>query len=720
MSTPASLLVVDDSKMTRVLLQRQLEVQGYRVTTTESGHNALELIAAQPFDVLLLDSMMPGMCGLDVIDFLRSRFSPSELPIIMVTSKHESSHLVEAMSRGANDYITKPIDFPILIARIETQVARKRAENALRSLALTLEQKVEERTQELRQLNIALRVSESRYRALYEDNPIIFLTLSADNAIVSLNQSGSKQLGYDAAELVGQAVSILCPASEWSEFQERLKTCLSQPGILHHWVMRQSKKNGEIMSVRVSSRTVHDISEIPMLLLVCEDITEAFQLSEKLSYQATHDALTGLINRPEFERRLSHCLDIARHRNTENALCYVDLDQFKVINDTLGHTAGDELLRQVTQLLSEHVRKQDSVGRIGGDEFVLLIEHCTIKDAERVVNKVRHAIEAYTFSWEEQSFRITASMGLVPITRSTGSITEALKRADTACYAAKDSGRNRVYVYRDDDEEMAKHSGEMQWVNRINRALDERKLRLYYQEIISLMPDVNDGLHYELLLRMENDRGELSPPGAFLPAAERYGLASKLDRWVVATTFDWLSADSRHLESLSLCSINLSGQSLGNEELLDFILRRFSETAIPSDKICFEITETSAIAKLSRASRWIQTLRQRGCRFALDDFGSGLSSFGYLKTLPVDFLKIDGQFVKDIIDNPMNMVIVKSIHEIARVMGALTVAEFVESEAILESLRKIGIDYAQGYGISAPKPFDALFNRHPARCQAIS
>jgi diguanylate cyclase (GGDEF)-like protein/PAS domain S-box-containing protein len=717
MQTSASLLVVDDSKTTRVTLQRHLEHEGYRVTTTENGRNALEIVTAQAIDVVLLDSMMPEMCGLDVIASLRSSFSASELPIIMVTSNHKSSHIVEAMSHGANDYITKPIDFPVLFARIETQVARKQAEDELRDLALSLEQKVQERTWELTKANTALRLSESRYRALYEDNPVILLTLSTDNAILSLNQSGSKQLGYEPTELVGRAASIICPETEWNAFEERLKTCLSQPGVLHQWVMHQSKKCGEDILVRVSSRTVHDVCEFPMLLLVCEDITESFHLSEKLSYQASHDSLTGLINRHEFERRLAHCLNIARERNTDNALCYVDLDQFKVINDTLGHTAGDELLRQVAQLLSEHVRKQDSVGRMGGDEFVLLIEHCTVEDAERVANNIRMAIEELSFSWDDQTFRITASMGLVSVTSETGSITEALKCADTACYAAKDSGRNRVYVYRDGDEEMARHNGEMQWVNRIHRALDEHKLHLYYQGIIPIMRRNDEGLHYELLLRMENDRGELSPPGAFLPAAERYGLASKLDRWVIATAFEWFRIHPQHLKSLSLCSINLSGHSLGNDELLNFILQRFSETGIPPYKICFEITETAAISKLSCASRWIQKLRQRGCKFALDDFGSGLSSFGYLKTLPVDFLKIDGQFIKDIIDNPINLVIVQSIHEIARVIGKYTIAEFVESDAILEKLRKIGIDYAQGYGISAPEPFANMFNSNHDRRQ---
>jgi diguanylate cyclase (GGDEF)-like protein/PAS domain S-box-containing protein len=719
MSTPASLLVVDDSKMTRILLQRRLEQQGYLVMTTQGGCHALELIAAQPFDVVLLDSMMPEMSGLEIVDSLRSSFSASELPIIMVTVKDESSHLVEALTRGVNDYITKPVDFPVLYARVETQLARKRAEDALRSLTLTLEQRVQERTRELSQVNTALRMSECRYRALYEDNPVIFLTLSADKGILSVNQSGSMQLRCDPEELVGKPASILCPESEWSSFEERLDKCLSQAGIMHHWEMRQLRKNGQTFYARVSSRTINDTSGIPTLLLVCEDITQAFELSEKLTYQASHDSLTGLINRHEFEHRLAQCLDIARERNTDNAICYVDLDQFKVINDTFGHIAGDELLRQVTRLLSEHIRKQDSIGRIGGDEFVMLFEHCTIEDAERVVNKVRRSIEEFSFPWEGHSFRITASMGLVPVNSTTGSITEALKIADTACYAAKDLGRNRVYVYRDGDEEMARHNCEMQWVNRIHHALDEHKLRLYCQVIMPITTNDIEGLHYELLLRMENDGGDLTAPGAFLPAAERYGLACKLDRWVITTAFEWFCSNPQHVELLSLCSINLSGHSLGDNELLAFILQRFSDTGIPPHKICFEITETAAIAKLSSASQWIQKLRQIGCRFALDDFGSGLSSFGYLKTLPVDFLKIDGQFIKDIIGNPMNMVIVRSIHEIARVMDMSTIAEFVESDAILEKLREIGIDYAQGYGISTPHPFEDMINSFHVQRKAI-
>lgn len=719
MNTPASLLVVDDSKITRVLLQRRLEQQGHRVMTSQGGRHALDLIAAQSFDVVLLDSMMPEMSGLEIVDSLRGRFSASELPIIMVTVKDESSHLVDALTRGVNDYITKPVDFPVLYARIETQLARKRAEDALRSLTLTLEQRVQERTRELNQVNTALRMSECRYRALYEDNPVIFLTLSSDKVILSLNQSGSVQLRCDPEELVGQKASILCPESEWKSFEERLDKCLSQSGIMHHWEMHQVRRNGETFYARVSSRTINDTSGIPTLLLVCEDITQAFELSKKLTYQASHDPLTGLINRHEFEHRLSQCLEIAHERNTDNAICYVDLDQFKVINDTFGHIAGDELLRQVTRLLSDHVRKQDSVGRIGGDEFVMLLENCTIEDAERVVNKARKSIEEYSFSWEGQSLRITSSMGLVPVNRTTGSITEALKIADTACYAAKDLGRNRVYVYRDDDEVMARHNGEMQWVNRIHHALDEHRLRLYCQAIMPITANNNAGLHYELLLRMENDEGDLSAPGAFLPAAERYGLACKLDRWVITTAFEWFCNNPQHVNKLSLCSINLSGQSLGDDELLAFILRRFTETGIPPHKICFEITETAAIAKLGSASQWIQALRQIGCRFALDDFGSGLSSFGYLKTLPVDFLKIDGQFIKDIIGSPMNMVIVRSIHEIARVMGTSTIAEFVESDAILEKLREIGIDYAQGYGISTPEPFENMINSFHVQRKAI-
>jgi len=437
---------------------------------------------------------------------------------------------------------------------------------------------------------------------------------------------------------------------------------------------------------------------------VTQDITEQKLAEDTLAHQATHDALTGLINRNDFERRLERVLETARTSHDEHALCYLDLDQFKVINDTCGHEAGDELLRQLGRLLSVAVRKRDTLARLGGDEFGVLMEHCTLVQAHRVADEVRKAIEEFRFVWEEQAFRIGVSIGLVPITESSESVANLLSAADSACFAAKDEGRNRVHVYHLDDTELARRQGEMAWVARIDQALEDYRLQLWSQPIVPVVTGSDKGEHFELLLRLIDERGETVPPGAFLPAAERYGLSTKLDRWVVGAALDWLSRNPERLDRLHLCCINLSGTSLADEEFLEFVQERLDKSQVSAQKICFEVTETAAIANLSRAMSFMGTLKGKGCKFALDDFGSGLSSFAYLKTLPVDYLKVDGAFVKDIVDDQVDLALVRSINDVGKVMGTATIAEFVENDAILEKLREIGVDYAQGYGIGRPAP----------------
>ena len=445
------------------------------------------------------------------------------------------------------------------------------------------------------------------------------------------------------------------------------------------------------------------------------DVTEARNLSDELSYRASHDPLTGLVNRNEFEHRLRRALETTRLRNVlqsasaranEHVLCYLDLDQFKVINDTCGHVAGDELLRQVGALLSEQIRRRDTVARLGGDEFGILMEHCSLEQAQRVADNVRARIETYRFCWDDKSFSIGVSIGIAPINGYTGGITAALSAADSACFAAKEQGRNRIHVYREDDAALAKWHGEIQWVGKINKALEENRFLLYFQPIIPVEGPA-EGAHYEFLIRMLDEDGSIVTPNMFLPAAERYNLATKLDRWVIMESFSWLHRSPEHLQRLYQCSINLSGHSLSDERFLDFVTQQFNELDVPPHKICFEVTETAAIENLPAATRFIKALKALGCLFSLDDFGSGLSSFAYLKNLPVDILKIDGMFVRDIVNDPIELAMVRSINEIGHVMGKRTVAEFVEDEAIFEKLRETGVDYAQGYVIGKPRPIDA-------------
>jgi len=438
------------------------------------------------------------------------------------------------------------------------------------------------------------------------------------------------------------------------------------------------------------------------------DLTETHTLSEKLSYQASHDALTGLVNRREFEQRLRDLIDMARQEDTEHALCYLDLDQFKVINDTCGHVAGDELLRQLGMLLPDKVRKGDTLARLGGDEFGVLMERCSIMQATRVANVLLDAIRNLQFHWEDKTFNVGVSIGVVPINETSESIEAVLSTADSACYAAKDGGRNQIHVYREDDTKVAQRQGEMQWVARIQRALDDDRFELYAQPIAPVVTPEAVPDHYEILLRMQDEQGRIVLPGAFLSAVERYNLSARLDNWVIRHAFEWLVQNPECMQGLNLLSINLSGHSLGDSQLMGHIIERFKEGRIPPERICMEITETAAITNLTSATRFIKMLKQWGCRFALDDFGSGLSSFAYLKNLPVDFLKIDGLFVKDILDDAIDYAMVKSINEIGHVMGKKTVAEFVDSEAVLSALGIIGVDYAQGYAVGKPRPIGEI------------
>lgn len=439
------------------------------------------------------------------------------------------------------------------------------------------------------------------------------------------------------------------------------------------------------------------------------DITARKKNEEKLSYQATHDALTGLINRVEFEQRTNRLLSTIEKDEAEHAMCFLDLDQFKVINDTCGHLAGDELLRQLGMLLHNTVREQDTLARLGGDEFGVLMEHCPVDQAQRVAEAILDAINGFQFFWEGETFRIGVSIGLISITKATGNYTDLFKQADAACYLAKEFGRNRIHIYHPDDTEMVRRKSEMQWVGQINQALVDERFRLYAQPIKGISG--NDEMHYEVLLRLLNENDEIVLPGAFLPAAERYNLIEKMDRWVVKNTFELMAANTKFFDDIHFISINLSGKSMTNPKFLEYILSELNRTKIKSKQICFEVTETVAISNLDAASTFISILKEVGFSFALDDFGSGLSSFGYLKTLPVDYLKIDGMFVKDMINDPIDKSMVESINNIGHVMGMKTIAEFVETDEIKIMLDDIGVDYVQGYGIGKPELFDEVIKQ---------
>jgi diguanylate cyclase (GGDEF)-like protein len=451
-------------------------------------------------------------------------------------------------------------------------------------------------------------------------------------------------------------------------------------------------------------------------VLVFHDVTETRGMARRMSYQASHDALTGLINRHEFELRLTDALESARNDDRQHAMCYLDLDQFKLVNDMCGHVAGDELLRQFAAQLQTGVRETDSLGRLGGDEFGVLLQGCPMDKAKLIAEGLRQIVRDFRFAWQERVFEVGVSIGLVPITSESGSLTEVLSAADSACYVAKDHGRDRIHVYQPDDTMLAGRHGERQWVSRIGEALEENRFVLYQQKAMPLSGKAEGRAYSEILIRMLDQNSEPIPTAAFLPTAHRYNLMPAIDRWVLRDFCAFMRDTQGSAQTdRSLYAINLSGQSLSDERFLDFVVDQLRQNSIAPENICFEISETAAIANLTRAMRFISVLKDMGCLFALDDFGSGLSSFAYLKNLQVDFLKIDGSFIKDTANEPIDYAMVEIINQIGHVMNILTIAESVEQRSVLVKLKELGVDYAQGFEITEPTPLNEYIEAVPKK-----
>ena len=421
----------------------------------------------------------------------------------------------------------------------------------------------------------------------------------------------------------------------------------------------------------------------------------------KLAYHASHDQLTNLVNRAEFENRLKQALQEITTRGRQHVVMYMDLDQFKIVNDTCGHAAGDQLLRQVGALLKQKVREGDTLARLGGDEFGVLLENCPMQEAIRIAHELRQCVADFRFVSESRSFNIGASIGVIHVADGTLNLTDVLGAADAACYMAKEKGRNRVQFYRPHDSEVFLRRGEMEWVSRLQRALQDGRFTLHAQEIISIK-DPTQIRHHELLVRMLDEHDKLIPPMAFIPAAERYSMMPLIDQWVVQNAFARINSLGRNCGTYA---INISGTSIGDERFLEFVREQFRRYVMPPRTICFEITETAAIANFDKAARFFGELKSLGCLFSLDDFGAGMSSFGYLKHLPVDFIKIDGSFVKDVATDSVDFAMVRAINDVGHEMGKKTIAESVDGDAGLVALRTIGVDFAQGHWIAPPKPF---------------
>ena len=586
---------------------------------------------------------------------------------------------------------------------------RQRTEEALRRAHDDLECKVQQRTAQLARANDVLRTEKDLFRVTLASIGDAVVTTDATAVITYLNAVAERLTGWDNWTARGRPLTevfrILDEVTR-DPAEDPVDRCLKggeHVGPANRCLLISRDQRELNIDMSVASIRDSDNTSIGVVL-VFRDVTEERKLAQQLSHQATHDTLTDLVNRLEFERRLSHLLGSA-NPYAPHALLYLDLDQFKVVNDTCGHAAGDDLLRQISALLRTKLRTRDTLARLGGDEFGVLLEHCPVIEAKRIADSLRELLQGFRFGWNDRSFTIGVSIGLVPITRAGETLAGVFSAADSSCYAAKEKGRNRVHVYQAGDSMLAARDGEMRWMPRIQQALADERFRLYYQPILPVGSHAPAGARGEILIRMIDEAGRIVPPGAFLPAAERYGLMLALDRWVVRRSLEALSANS-DLGGDVTFAINISGQSLGAADFLDFVTDQIDATRVVPSKVCFEITETSAVSELAHALRFIDTLKGLGCRFALDDFGTGVSSFSYLKKLPVDYLKIDGGFVTGLVGSDVDQAMVEAVHHIGHIMGLETIAEWVESRAILLKLRQIGVNYGQGYALGHPRPLD--------------
>ncbi len=685
----ATVLLIDHSPEDQRLIREELEqIRGnpFALEVTDTLAAGLERLKRGGIDVIILDLALPD--GLGLTNFLRVQPKADDVPILVLIGMSDEELGHEAVERGALDFL------------IKQQLVSTLLDKALRYAT--------ERTHTL----LALKASETRYRELYENVVAGVFQSTPDGRFMSANPALVNLLGFSSEDEL-LALDIGRDLYMYVEDRENWVRNIQKTGEIRNSEVVLRRKNGEKIVVLENSRAVRgEQGEVLYYEGTLTDITEAHELSQQLSYEASHDALTGLINRREFELRLLRAIESAQPGKRTHALCYLDLDNFKVINDTCGHIAGDELLRQLAAVLGHKIRTQDSLARLGGDEFGLLLHDCTLDDADKVARDLLKTIDQFQFIWGTSSFYIGASIGVVAIDCHQRRVAGVLSAADAACYAAKDQGRNRVHVYREDDSVVARRHGEMQWVSRVKRALTEQRFFLEAQPIVPIARfgaagESGGGLpHYEVLVRLRDEYNRPVPPGAFMPAVERYNLASRLDRWVIGAAFDWLRQNHERLDDIDRFFINLSGDSLSDEELLDFIVQGLKDSGVPPQRVGFEITETAAVNNLTRANSIIGKLHELGVVFGLDDFGSGVSSFAYLKALSVDLLKIDGLFIANIATDPVDCEMVRSINRIGQVMGKRTVAESVEDMAVLEKLGEIGVDYAQGFALGLPVPID--------------
>jgi diguanylate cyclase (GGDEF)-like protein/PAS domain S-box-containing protein len=653
----------------------------YRLEVVTSLTAALARLKEGRLDAILLDLDLPDSQG--ATSFLRIQPKATNIPIVALVGDHDEDIGNDVLKRGALDFLRKD------------QVSGHLIDKVLRYAT--------ERTHTL----LALKASEQRYRELFQNVTAGVFQTTPDGKFMAANPALVRMLGYDSEDEL-LALDVTRDIYLDPEHRDSWVRSMAEGGEVRNAELLLKRRDGTRIVVLENSRSVRD-AEGRVLFYegTLTDITAAHELSQQLSYDASHDPLTGLVNRREFELRLQRALEMTQATGATHAVCFMDLDRFKGINDTAGHVAGDELLQQIGQMLEQKVRANDVVARLGGDEFGVLLHSCGPNDAIQVANNLLKAVDKHQFIWGANTFDVGVSIGLVAVNNSFKRIAQVMSAADTACYAAKDAGRGRLFVYEEDATLVARRHGEMEWVARAKRALTENRL---YLDVQKIMPLAAGGVapHYELLVRMRDEAGRSVPPGAFLPAVERHNLSVRYDRWVFNTAVQWLREHADAIAPTSRLFINLSRDSVVDPEMAPHVRQAFVQAGVDPRRFGFEVAESIAIGNLSRVNLLIAELRKLGCAFGLDDFGSGVSSFAYLKALGADYLKIDGMFVGNISQDKVDYAMVRSIKDIGHVMGKKVIAKSVESEAVLAKLREIGVDYAQGFAVGEPRPLAEL------------
>ncbi len=675
------IVIVEDEKIIALDLQRRLERFGYKVVgMVGDGRDAVEIARVHQPDIILMDIMLMGaMDGIEAAKEIKRQFG---IPVIFLTAYTDEKTLERAKEVEPAGYILKPFKERELYTTIDIALYKNAMDKRLRK-------------------------QERLFSAILHSINDAIIATDVELAVSFMNPAAEEIVGLLEAQARGKKVAdLLTPvdthvASDlFASIPDGDKPIFFTETVIRNGAGQSIIADGSITRIHEQQNSTDGF------VVTLRDMTEIKRLSETISYQASHDSLTGLSNREEFSYKLNEILKTLRTSDDRLALLVIDVDRFKAVNDACGTLAGDELLRQVASHIQANISRKDFSARIGGDEYAIILRDCEIENAINVARRLQEAVQLRKFVWQNGVFPVTLSIGAVPLNRESEDTHAVLAAADDACHLSKEEGGNKISVFSPGDSMYEKRRGDMEWIAKINRAADENRFILYHQPIVPLKEGAGLEDKAEILLRLRNEDGSIANPGDFIPAAERYNLMPLVDRWVVRNSIRAYRTllDRGAKVAQGLISINLSGPSLLDENLIDIILEEVAEARVDPSRICFEITESAAIQNLSYASRFMKKLKDQGFTFALDDFGSGFSSFSYLKNLAVDYLKIDGSFVQTIDESLISYAMVESINSVGHVMGIKTIAEFVKSAAIKQKLIEIGVDYAQGYEIAKPSP----------------